>query len=159
MVERLLNDVARALPDRRFLVAGPQYPETVRWASNVRHLPHIAPARHPSFYSSASWQLNATRADMVVAGWSPSVRLFEAGACAAAVISDRWAGIDEMFEPGREIALPAGTEETRALVADTHPDDRRAMGAALRRRILTEHTSERRAEQLEAFLRAPVASR
>lgn len=156
-VDRLLTEVARALPRRRFLVAGPQYPESLVWPANVRHLPHVEPARHAAFYSSPDWQLNATRADMVAAGWSPSVRLFEAGACGAAIISDRWPGIEQFFEPGAEIALPGSTEEVRQLITDTHADDRRAMGAALRRRIVAEHSAERRAEQLESLVMAPAA--
>lgn len=156
VVERFLNEVARRLPERRFLVAGPQYPEDVEWAENVRHLPHLSPVRHAAFYSSVDWQLNATRGDMVRAGWSPSVRIFEAGGCGAAIISDRWDGIDRLFRPGVEIALPRSTEEVCDLLTDTHPDDRRAMGEALRRRILREHTADRRAEELEAYLRTPA---
>lgn len=158
VVERFLVDVAWRLPGRRFMVAGPQYPDGLRWPENVERLTHLPPARHPAFYSSADWQLNATRADMVAAGWSPSVRLFEAAACGAAMISDRWAGIEEFFVPGREILLPGSTEETLAIISETHPDDRRAIGAAARARILAAHTSAHRAEELERLLRlaAPV---
>ena len=107
VLERFLLDVARRLPERGFVVAGPQYPADAAWPGNVRHLHHLPPDRHPAFYSSAAWQLNATRADMVAAGWSPSVRLFEAAACGAAMISDRWPGIERFFAPGRTAATPA----------------------------------------------------
>jgi spore maturation protein CgeB len=157
VLESFLNAAARRLPERSFLVAGPQYPTDLRWAENVKLVPHLSPARHAAFYSSARWQLNATRADMVAAGWSPSVRLFEAGAVGAAVISDSWAGIDELFEPGREILLPASTDEVVEILTTTHDDDRRAIGAAFRRRVLRDHTSARRAEELEEYLGAPVA--
>ncbi|HEV2149102.1 MAG TPA: glycosyltransferase [Longimicrobiaceae bacterium] len=156
VVERFLVDVARRLPERRFMVAGPQYPEEIRWPANVRHNPHLPPSLHPAFYSSAAWQLNATRADMVAAGWSPSVRLFEAAACGAAMISDRWPGIERFFTPGREILLPESTDEVVEVVRGTHPDDRRAIGEAARARILAEHTAEHRAGELEALLRTPV---
>lgn len=156
VVERFLLDVARRLPERGFVVAGPQYPEDVSWPGNVRHLHHLPPDRHPAFYSSAAWQLNATRADMVAAGWSPSVRLFEAAACGAAMISDRWPGIDRFFTPGREILLPESTEEVVAILRGTHPDDRRAIGEAARARVLAEHTAEHRAEELESLLRTPA---
>ena len=154
VVERFLLDVARRLPRQRFIVAGPQYPEDVDWPRNVRHLPHLPPSRHPRFYSSAAWQLNATRADMVAAGWSPSVRLFEAAACGAAMISDRWEGLDHFFTPGKEILLPETTEEVADVVRATHPDDRRAIGEAARARILAEHTAGHRAEELEQLLGA-----
>lgn len=156
VLERFLLEVARRLPERGFVVAGPQYPEDVAWPGNVRHLHHLPPDRHPAFYSSAAWQLNATRADMVAAGWSPSVRLFEAAACGAAMISDRWPGIDRFFSPGREILLPESTEEVVAILRGTHPDDRRAIGEAARARVLAEHTAEHRAEELESLLRTPV---
>lgn len=156
VVERLLTEPARQLPRLQFLVAGPQYPNAVRWPANVRHRAHVAPADHAAFYSSADWQLNATRADMVAAGWSPSVRLFEAGACGAAIVSDRWPGIEQLFTPGEEILLPESAEETADVLLGTHPDDRRALGAALRKRILAEHTAEQRAAELERMLAAPV---
>src|SRR5690606_12662919 len=75
VIDRYLVGVAREMPGRRFVVAGPQYPAGLDWPPNVRRLTHVPPALHAAFYSSADWQLNATRADMVAAGWSPSVRI------------------------------------------------------------------------------------
>jgi len=152
----LLNTPARSLGDRRFLVAGPQYPAGYSWSPNVRLIPHLPPARHPAFYSSAAWQLNATRADMIAAGWSPSVRLFEAAACGSTMLSDPWTGIEEFFTPGREILLPESSAEVIDLLRTTHADDRAAIGLAARERVLREHTSERRAEELESLLNVPV---
>lgn len=152
VVERFLLEVARLLPDRRFLLAGPQYPEDMRLPANVRHVTHVPPHRHPAFYSTARWQLNATRADMVAAGWSPSVRLFEAGALGAAVLSDSWPGIDRLFSPGAEILLPRTTEEVAEIITGTAEADRLRLGESLRHRILAEHTSARRAAELEAYL-------
>ena len=158
IVERFLVEPARRLPECRFLIAGPQYPEADRgsWPPNLRHFSHLPPARHPAFYASAGWQLNATRADMVAAGWSPSVRLFEAGACGAAMISDCWPGIERFFTPGESILVPDSTDEVVEIVTGFHPDDRRAIGEVARKRVLAEHTAERRAEQLETLLRAPA---
>ncbi len=159
IVERFLIDVARALPDRSFIVAGPQYPDDIVWPQNVQVMSHIPPADHPAFYSSALWQLNATRADMVAAGWSPSVRLFEAGACAAAILSDTWPGIDRIFAPDVELLLPESTEQVVDIISRTSDDERRSVGHAMQRRILAEHTAERRAEQLESYLRSgPLVS-
>jgi spore maturation protein CgeB len=158
VLERFLVEPARRMPERRFYVAGPQYPDDIRWPANVLHNPHLPPSLHATFYSSARWQLNATRADMVQAGWSPSVRLFEAAACGAAMISDRWPGIDHFFTPGREILLPVSTDEVIDILQRTHDDDRRMIGLAARERILAEHTAEHRAEELEALVGAAVGS-
>ena len=46
------------------------------------------PADHPAFYAASRFTLNVTREDMIRAGYSPSVRLFEAAACATPIISD-----------------------------------------------------------------------
>lgn len=150
-MECLILEPARRSTDRSFLVAGPQYPDVEHWPGHVRHIPHVAPARHAAFYSSAAWQLNLTREAMRRAGWSPSVRLFEAAACEAAILSDEWPGIDQLLKPGREIVLSQGPEDVCNALA-MHPDDRRAIGRAARERILRDHTKERRAEQLEAWL-------
>ncbi|MGI9180733.1 MAG: CgeB family protein [Longimicrobiaceae bacterium] len=155
-IERFLIEPARQLPEMRFLVAGPQYPLEIEWPASVRLLSHLPPARHSAFYASAAWQLNATRADMVAAGWSPSVRLFEAGACGAPVISDSWAGIEQLFTPGVEILLPGSAEEVVEILRATHPDDRRAIGEAFRARVQREHTSAQRAAELEAYLTVPA---
>src|SRR5690606_29120136 len=77
----LMLAAARDWPDGRFTVAGPQYPASVRWPRNVERITRLPPAEHRRFYRSQRFTLNVTRRDMVRAGWSPSVRLFEAAAC------------------------------------------------------------------------------
>lgn len=153
-LERLLLQPARRASAEPFLVAGPQYPDQIEWPPNVRRIEHVPPARHPTFYCSAEWQLNLTRADMRAAGYSPSVRLFEAAACGAAIVSDDWPGLDSFLRPGRDVMVVHEAAEVADLLAHTHPDDRRAMGEAARERILAEHTSEHRAMQLERILSA-----
>ena len=56
-------------------------PETVVWPKNSAHLQHLPPGEHRGFYNAQRYTLNLTREDMIRAGWSPSVRLFEAAAC------------------------------------------------------------------------------
>ena len=72
-------------PQRQFVVAGPQYPASIALAGErAAHRASVAPAQHRAFYNSQRFTLNLTRADMVQAGYSPSVRLFEAAACGVA---------------------------------------------------------------------------
>src|SRR6185312_15261165 len=52
-IDDLLCETARRLPQRKFLVAGPQYPRTVKWPSNVRRITHLNPRWHARFYSSS----------------------------------------------------------------------------------------------------------
>lgn len=147
-LDRLLIEVARGRPDRRFAVAGPQYPPDITWPANVERIEHLPPADHAAFYSASRFTLNVTRADMIAAGWSPSVRLFEAAACGTPIISDRWRGIDALFAPDREIIL---ADDGNA-VADALGRDAAEMGEAARARVLGAHTAAHRAAELETWL-------
>lgn len=152
-LERLLIEPARRLPERRFVVAGPQYPETIDWPANVERIEHLPPERHAEFYSSLGFTLNVTRADMIRAGHSPSVRLFEAGACGCPVVSDAWTGLDELFEPGREILLAEQAAEVVSLLSGDYEAVRARLAEGARRRVLAAHSGERRADELEQWLR------
>ncbi len=161
VVDLLLVEPARRLPDARFVVAGPQYPDGIVWPANVERVDHLPPAEHARFYSAQRFTLNVTRAEMVRWGWSPSVRLFEAAACATPVISDWWDGLDAFFVPGREILVAAGAEELVRHLTRVDDDERHAIGERARRRILAEHTADRRAAQLAQYVAevAPVRAR
>jgi spore maturation protein CgeB len=78
VLDRLLVEPARRAPHLRFVVAGAQYHADVVWPENVERIEHVPPDEHAEFYAASRFTLNVTRADMVRAGWSPSVRLFEA---------------------------------------------------------------------------------
>jgi spore maturation protein CgeB len=88
---------------------------------------------------------------MAQMGWCPSGRLFEAAACGAPVLSDAWPGFEEFFTPSREILLARGTDDVLAAL-DLPEAELRRIGASARERVLDEHTSARRAAELEALL-------
>jgi spore maturation protein CgeB len=152
LVDELLLEPARRAPQLRFAVGGPQYPESIAWPPNVEHREHVPPAAHPAFYCAQRFTLNVTRADMRRAGWSPSVRLFEAAACGVPVISDRWPGIEEVFLPGEEILIADCAADVLLFVERLTDAEAAAIGARARRRVLAEHTAERRVEQLERLV-------
>jgi spore maturation protein CgeB len=144
----------------RFVVAGPQYPASVRWPANVERIDHVPPSRHRRFYNSQRFTLNVTRTDMCAAGYSPSVRLFEAAACGTAIVSDSWPGLETLFEPGEEILISRSADETLACLRDLEEDRRRAIADRARRRVLSSHTARHRALEFEehvARLGAPAA--
>ena len=148
---RLLIETSRLRPELKFAVAGPQYPEDIAWPANVERLEHVSPEDHPAFYAASRFTLNVTRRDMIEAGYSPSVRLFEAGACGCPILSDAWSGLDTLFEPGREIIVCRDREDVMAAL-DMPQTRRRALGRAYRQRVLAEHTGEHRARELEDYL-------
>ena len=155
-LDRLLLEPARRAPDKSFVVAGPQYPADIAWPANVERIDHLPPAQHADFYSASRATLNVTRADMIAAGWSPSVRLFEAAACGTAIVSDRWAGIEDVLTPDREILLADTADDVAAALARADLD---AIGAAGRARVLAAHTADHRAAELEDYLREAARQR
>jgi spore maturation protein CgeB len=150
-LDRLLIEPARRWADGRFAVVGPQYPDAIEWPANVTRETHLAPREHRAFYTAQRFTLNVTRADMVAAGYSPSVRLFEAAACATPIISDAWAGLETILTPGEEILVARSTEDVLRLLRDLPDAERRRVGERARLRVLTEHTAAHRAAELEGY--------
>ncbi len=103
---------------------------------------------HSAFYASQRFTLNVTRAQMREAGFSPSVRLFEAAACGVPIISDRWEGLDAVLRPGEEILVADGTDDVREMLA-LDEETRLAIAGRARERVLAEHTAAQRVDVLE----------
>jgi spore maturation protein CgeB len=159
VLEELLLAPAQALPTEQFVVAGAQYPEHIVWPDNLTRIEHLTPQHHPTFYSEQRFTLNATRSDMRALGFSPSVRLFEAAACGTPIISDRWPGIDTIFEPSSEILIASAPNEVVEILRDMPEERRRAIAENARKRVLADHTSEHRAQQLETYYLEASAQR
>lgn len=151
-LERLLLTPARRWPEGRMIVAGSLYPGCVEWPRNVERREHLAPPEHRGFYNSLRYALNITRADMVRAGYSPSVRLFEAAACGAPIITDRWSGLDSLFEIGSEIFVAASPDEALSYLRELPESARTEVGERARRRVLAGHTAAHRARELEVYV-------
>ena len=157
-LEELFCNPARETSNSKFLLIGSQYPEAA-WPPNVRHIAHLSPEWHAQLYSSSRFVLNLTRQEMVLAGYSPSVRLFEAGACGAAMISDNWQGMETFFVPGEEILLAENPSQVLAYLEDMDAETIAEIGQRARNRVLAEHTSQRRAEQFEGHVAGVLSSK
>jgi spore maturation protein CgeB len=155
-LERLMLETARRWERGRFVVAGPLYPDGIEWPANVERIEHLAPPAHRMFYNSQRFTLNITRADMRQAGFSPSVRLFEAAACGVPIISDWWVGLDGIFTSGREILVARSTGDTMRYLREMPEEERLAIGERGRLRVLAEHTAAHRAAQLEGYILAAL---
>lgn len=149
---RLFAEPARRWKEGRFIVAGAMYPKSEAWPRNVRHVEHIDPEQHRAFYASQRFTLNLTRLPMLNAGYSPSVRLFEAAACATPVISDRWEGLEQVFEPGKEIVVAEDADDALACIREMPESQRAQIGRRARRRALAEHTAMHRAKEFERYI-------
>jgi spore maturation protein CgeB len=151
-LEELFLQPARRSAGKRLIVAGSQYPESIEWPQNVRHIRHLSPRAHPQFYSSSRLTLNLNRAHMVQWGFSPSVRLFEAAACGCPIVSDSWPGLENMFNVGHEILVAHRADEIIALLTDFDDAELIRIGRRARERVLAEHSSTRRAQEFEDYI-------
>jgi spore maturation protein CgeB len=150
-LQRIFIEPAALWPDARMVAAGPQYPDSIKWPPNISRIAHLSPSEHRLFYCSQRFTLNVTRRAMAEAGFSPSVRLFEAAACETPIITDPWQGMEEFFHPGEEILVARNAQETLSYLRDMPERERREVGRRARERVLSAHTSLHRAEQLERY--------
>jgi spore maturation protein CgeB len=151
-LEKLMIEPACRWPDGRMIIAGAQYPEAVEWPLNIERIEHLPPCRHRRFYNEQRFTLNITRALMVQAGYSPSIRLFEAAACARPIVSDAWEGLEQFFTPGEEILVADSADEMLRYLQESSDSQIEAMGKRARARVLAEHTAAHRAAELENYI-------
>ncbi len=152
VLDRLICGPAHCWPQGRFAVAGSLYPSELAWPSNLDRIEHIAPGQHAKFFAQQRFTLNATRSDMIRCGYSPSVRLFEAAACGVPIISDWWPGLDEFFQPGREILIASNAEQVLCFLRELPEEERLRLARRARQRVLNHHTAEHRAAALESYI-------
>ncbi|MFN7117443.1 MAG: glycosyltransferase [Saprospiraceae bacterium] len=151
-LKKLMLDAAKRWQEGRFVIAGPNYPDSIDFPANVQHIEHLPPAQHRYFYNAQRFTLNITRADMIAAGYSPSVRLFEAAACGIPIISDFWEGLDTLFTFNEEILIAKSKEDTLKYLTTISETERRNLGERARQKVLQAHTAAHRAYELIAYL-------
>lgn len=151
LLDRLLLEPARRWNEGRFVVAGAQYPRSVRWPKNVSRLSQLPLTRQRAFYNSQRFNLSFTSPTVIAAGFSPTVQLFEAAACGTPIISDFWPGIEMFFKPDAEILVSHSPDETLVYLEEISEIDRRRMGYRARENVLARHTTRHRATELERY--------
>jgi spore maturation protein CgeB len=157
-LEALFVVPARSRQDLRFLIGGAQYPPDFPWSSNIYFVRHLPPSEHAPFFASSRLTLNVTRRAMAAMGWCPSGRLFEAAACGTPLLSDRWTGLDEFFQPGEEILLADHADDTLAAL-QFDQDQLSGMARRARERTLDQHSSSKRAGDFIELLEQAASRR
>ncbi|MBV9304114.1 MAG: glycosyltransferase [Acidobacteriaceae bacterium] len=155
-VEEFFLKAARLAPDQRFLLGGSGWSDKPLPA-NVSYVGHVYTADHNAFNCSARLVLNISRDSMARFGFSPATRVFEAAGAGACLITDAWEGIDSFLAPGREILVAHDGAEVAGILQQLSPERARSIGQAGRKRVLAEHTYERRGVLVESILQEVVA--
>ncbi|MBL0419966.1 glycosyltransferase [Ramlibacter sp. AW1] len=156
-VEEFFLRAASLLPQHRMLLGGSGWQDKPMPA-NVRYLGHVYTADHNAFNCSPLAVLNISRESMARYGFSPATRVFEAAGAAACLITDAWEGLEQFFEPGREVLVATSGDEVAQRLAALDPASARRIGQAAYARVLAEHTYAHRAAQLDALLEGRTES-
>lgn len=156
-VEDFFLRAAQLAPEMSFLLGGEGWGGKPMPA-NVRWIGHVGTRDHNSVNCSARMVLNLNRDSMAGVGFSPPTRFFEAAGAAACVITDRWAGIEQFFQPEQEILVASSAEEIIQHLRSCSAHRVHEIGENMRKRALRDHTYALRARQLDAILRATQES-
>lgn len=158
-VDELFLAAAQLAPDQSFLLGGEGWGDKALPA-NVRWIGHVPTGLHNTINCSARMVLNINRASMASFGFSPPTRVFEAAGAGACLLCDDWPGVEDCFEPQRELIVVRSADDVARALRDYNADDCRRMGDAFLARALRDHSYARRAAMVEdALLRLIRTSR
>lgn len=156
-IDELLLEPARRWTGGHFVVAGQGFLTPPDWPQNAKRLAEPAAGKERAFYNAQRFTLNVTGADMIGAGFSPSLHIFEAAACGIPVISDYWEDLETFFAPDEEILFARSAEEVLDYLRCMGENERLRIGDNARHRILREHSAEQRVLELEAHVSEAMA--
>jgi spore maturation protein CgeB len=143
-VDELFLRAAELIPHKRFILGGEGWVDKTL-PSNVRWIGHVPTGAHNRVNCSAGMVLNINRQSMANSGFSPPTRVFEVAGAGACLLCDNWPGIDDCFEPGKEVLVVTTAEDVVRALNDVDENGRRRIGAAFHRRAMRDHTYAQRA--------------
>ena len=159
-MERYVFAPRRALPSLNFAMYGVRYPESVldrmRNGLAIDFRGWVPNVEVPEVYSAAKVVLHVPRQPYVeLLPGTPTIRVFEALASGACLVSLPWPDTDRLFTAGRDYLVANSPGEMRELLAwlCCDAEARRRFGEQGRATILARHTCDHRAEQLLEILR------
>ncbi len=150
-VDEFFLRAAALVPDAKFLLGGSGWGDKPL-PPNVAYAGHVYTQDHNAFNATPKMVLNVSRDSMARYGFSPATRVFEAAGAGACLITDAWEGIEQFFEPNREVLVANNGDDVAHFVRDVSDTLGRKIGQAALTRVLAEHTYAHRVAQLEAVL-------
>jgi len=158
-LEEFVFEPRPSLPGLRYTMYGVRYPEEIVERLNngldIHYGGWLPNIRVPEVYSAARVVLHIPRRQYVeLLPGTPTIRVFEALATGACLISLPWDDTDHLFQAGRDFAVAHTPAEMRDLIACLCADDtaRAAIGHHGRQTILQRHTCGHRADELLGLL-------
>jgi spore maturation protein CgeB len=157
-VEQFFLAAAEKAREFQFLLGGEGW-GTKNLPNNVRWIGHVRTEHHNAINCSARIVLNINRESMAQTGFSPPTRVFEAAGAAACLITDAWTGVEQFFEPEREILVARDADDIVSYLRGIAAEDARRIGSAMNARALRDHLYESRARLVDKILQSSVGAR
>jgi hypothetical protein len=150
-IRQMIAEPSRAMPGTRFAVRGTALDVNL---GRAELLPYMSLGTLREYSCRSKINLCITRKPHATIYASSSSRPFELAAMGCCIVSNPYNGLEEWFEPGKEIFVVGNTGEAietyRRLLTDEK--ERRVAGQAARARVLREHTYQLRAQELMKLL-------
>jgi glycosyltransferase involved in cell wall biosynthesis len=151
-VEDMIAAPSNAMPGAHFAVRGTK----LGGLGRAEQLPYLSFSKLREYACRSKINLCITRRAHASVYASSSSRPFELASMGCCIVANPYLGIEEWFEPGKELFIVNSHEEAidryRWLLA--HDAERAAVGQAARERVLKEHTFRRRAGQLIEIMKS-----
>jgi spore maturation protein CgeB len=142
---------AADLPDRRFVLGGSGWSDKA-CPPNVTKLGRVPTGDHNALNASALAVLNISRDSMAATGFSPATLVFEAAGAGACLLTDAWEGVEMFLIPDKEVLVVRDGIDVAEAIRSLTPVRAAEFGQAALRRVLAEHTYDRRAASLDRLL-------
>lgn len=150
-IKAMITLPSKRLTSRRFAIRATGFDIDL---GSTEKLPYASFAKLREYCCRSKINLNITRRAHASVYASSSSRPFELASMGCCIVSNPYKGLEEWFEPKKEVFIVESTEEAieiyRWLLK--HDVARRKVGHQARERVLREHTYQHRAGQLVKIL-------
>ena len=122
----------------------------------AQQLPYLSFSKLREYVCRSKINLCITRGAHASVYASSSSRPFELGALGACIVANPYLGIEEWFEPEKELIVVNSAEEAIERYKHLLSNDRErsAIGSAARQRVLKQHTFRHRARELMRIVKS-----
>jgi len=150
-IDSMITQPSRQLTGMQFAVRGTNLGDI----GNTEMLPYLSFSKLREYSCRSKLNLCITRGAHASVYGSSSSRPFELSSMGACIVANPYNGLEEWFEPNKEIIIIDSPEEAieRYKYLLKNDAEREAIGKAARERVLKEHTFRHRARDLVRIIK------
>ena len=150
-IDQMITVPSKAIAGAQFALRGTKLGDL----GAARQLPYLSFSKLREYVCRSKINLCITRGAHASVYASSSSRPFELGALGACIVANPYLGIEEWFEPGKELIVVNSAEEAieRYQYLLANDTERVTIGSAARQRLLKQHTYRHRARELMSIFK------